>query len=348
MSHHHPRADASASGLSRPHRSDGPPSPRRASAEPTELPEAMLVPPGAPSYPAIGARGEHPMAAAAGIPSAHHAARPGGATATGPVHPATGGPEADPGLPDVAIPAQAADENPFLPVAGRVRAVRSWPLLVLALPAMVAVWSGWVGIGQMTGFGQVHPLPGIWDSLHIDTAITLPIGVEAYAAYALRAWLSASAVVSAQTRWFARASAIGSLLLGMAGQIAYHLLAQARTAQAPWGITTAVSCLPVLVLGMGAALAHLLRADSCRTNLGGQAGSTHPDQAAGKDTRADHTAIPIRPERLAQAWATATTLNAAGQRVSRRSLRGAGVRGSNAELGAVARLVTTQLASQGQ
>ena len=81
-------------------------------------------------------------------------------------------------------------------------------------------------------------------------------------------------------------SAIGSLLLGMAGQIAYHLLAQARAAHAPWGITTAVSCLPVLVLGMGAALAHLLRADSHRTNLGGQAKSTHPaDQAAGKDTK---------------------------------------------------------------
>ncbi|HUY52922.1 MAG TPA: hypothetical protein VMV92_45695 [Streptosporangiaceae bacterium] len=72
-------------------------------------------------------------------------------------------------------------------------------------------------------------------------------------------------------------------------------------------------------------------------------------QPAGKDTRADHTAIPIRPERLAQARATATTLNAAGQRVSRRSLRGAGVRGSNAELGAVARLVASQLlASQGE
>ena len=47
------------------------------------------------------------------------------------------------------------------------RTVRSWPLLILALPAAVAVWSGWVGIGQMTGFGQVHPLPGIWDSLHL-------------------------------------------------------------------------------------------------------------------------------------------------------------------------------------
>jgi hypothetical protein len=62
------------------------------------------------------------------------------------------------------------------------RAVRSWPLLVLAAPAAVAVWSGWVGIGRLTGFGLVRPLPGIWDSLRIDTAVTLPVGVEAYAA----------------------------------------------------------------------------------------------------------------------------------------------------------------------
>jgi hypothetical protein len=47
--------------------------------------------------------------------------------------------------------------------------------MLLALPAAVAVWSGWVGIGQLTGFGQVHPLPGIWGSLHIDSAVTLPV-----------------------------------------------------------------------------------------------------------------------------------------------------------------------------
>jgi hypothetical protein len=28
----------------------------------------------------------------------------------------------------------------------------------------------WVGIGQLTGFGQVYSLPGIWDSLHLGTA----------------------------------------------------------------------------------------------------------------------------------------------------------------------------------
>src|SRR5579859_94804 len=99
------------------------------------------------------------------------------------------------------------------------RPLRAWPLLVLALPAAVAVWSGWVGIGQMTGFGMVRPLPGIADSVRVDTAVTLPLGVEAYAAFALRAWLTSSTAVSVRTRRFARWSAVGSLVLGMAGQV---------------------------------------------------------------------------------------------------------------------------------
>jgi hypothetical protein len=78
----------------------------------------------------------------------------------------------------------AADQSPAVVRPGR--AVRSWPLLVLAVPAAAEVWSGWVGIAKMTGFGLVSLLPGIWPSLHLDTAITLQVGVEAYAAYALR------------------------------------------------------------------------------------------------------------------------------------------------------------------
>ena len=112
------------------------------------------------------------------------------------------------------------------------------------------------------GFGLVSPLPGIWPSLHLDTTITLPVGVEAYAAYALRAWLAREDWISDRTRRFARWSAICSFALGMAGQVAYHLLALAGAARAPWPITTLVSCLPVLVLAMGTALAHMLRADA--------------------------------------------------------------------------------------
>ncbi len=97
------------------------------------------------------------------------------------------------------------------------RTVRSWPLLVLAAPAAAEVWSGWVGIAQKTGFGLVSPLPGIWPSLHLDTTITLPVGVEAYAAYALRAWLGSGHYVSPRTRRFAKWSAICSFALGMGG-----------------------------------------------------------------------------------------------------------------------------------
>jgi hypothetical protein len=85
---------------------------------------------------------------------------------------------ADPGPRDP-VPARttgpAADRSPVS--TQLVRSVRSWPLLVLAAPAAAEVWSGWAGIAQKTGFGLVSRLPGIWPSLHLDTAITLPVGV---------------------------------------------------------------------------------------------------------------------------------------------------------------------------
>lgn len=139
-------------------------------------------------------------------------------------------------------------------------------LVLLALPAAVATWSGWVGLGEKTGFGMVTPLPGIADGFQINTAITLPIGVETYAAYALGAWLKSGGQVSDTTRTFAKWSAIGSLALGMLGQVAYHLLEISAQAKAPDSITAAVSVLPVLVLGMGAALGHLLARDAAQVS----------------------------------------------------------------------------------
>jgi hypothetical protein len=134
---------------------------------------------------------------------------------------------------------------------------RRWPLILIAAPAAVAVWSGWVGLGSKCGFGPVDLLPGI-ARFTINTAITLPVGVEAYGAYALGAWL-APVSIPARARRFARRSAIGALLLGMLGQVAYHLLAAAGRTRAPWPVVVLVSCIPVVVLGFGAALTHLMR-----------------------------------------------------------------------------------------
>lgn len=131
---------------------------------------------------------------------------------------------------------------------------RLW-LVLLAAPAFVAIWSGWVGLGGVTGFGLVHPLPGIADGFTLNTAITLPVGVETYAAYALRVWLAGTG--NERARRFAKYSAIGSLVLGALGQVAYHLMSARHITTAPWPITTAVACLPVIVLGFGAALLHL-------------------------------------------------------------------------------------------
>lgn len=146
------------------------------------------------------------------------------------------------------------------PVTPR-RRVATWPIFLLALPAFVAIWSGWVDLGRLTGFGVVHPFPGIpgAEKVELNTAITLPVGLETYAAYALYVWLSGR--VPAVARRFAKWSAIGSLVLGALGQIAYHLMIAAGVTAAPWQITTIVACLPVAVLGMGAALRHLVSAE---------------------------------------------------------------------------------------
>ncbi|WP_435090163.1 ABC transporter permease [Micromonospora aurantiaca (nom. illeg.)] len=170
----------------------------------------------------------------------------------------TPAPEITTAEPDAEATPVSRPDTPTADEPGRRPVV--WPVVLMALGAFVAVWSGWVGLGKLTGFGKVDLLPGIvepgsWAT--IDSAITLPIGVEAYAAYALYVWLSGR--VPTRARTFAKWSALASLAVGALGQVAYHLLTAYDVTAAPWWITTLVSCLPVAVLGMGAALAHLVR-----------------------------------------------------------------------------------------
>jgi hypothetical protein len=173
---------------------------------------------------------------------------------------------ADPGAPaeaeaapDAGSAADAETETGSVPDAKPRKRLVTWPVLLLMLPATVAIWSGWVGLGQLAGFGPVHPLPGIADGFVIDTSITLPIGMETYSAYALYVWLSGRAGVKAIR--FARTSALLALSIGAAGQIAYHLMSAANVPAAHPIITAAVACIPVAVLGLGAALAHLVKED---------------------------------------------------------------------------------------
>ncbi len=168
----------------------------------------------------------------------------------------------------------------------------------------------------------------------------------------------------------------------MAGQVTYHLLAQAGTARAPWPVTTIVSCLPVLVLAMGTALAHLLRADAAGHGPGtGATGPAalrslawSPDQSSGdqadpaqaRSSDSEYGPSDRRPSlrepvvdvrttvsepretapRTDQARLIARRLAAAGRPISRRALRSAGVRGSNELLSALASKLGAELANE--
>jgi len=172
------------------------------------------------------------------------------------------------------------------------RPVRRWPLWLIASPAAVAIWSGWVGLGTLCGFGVVHPLPGIWAAARLNTAITLPVGVEAYAAYALGAWLNPG--VTGAARAFARRSAIGALVLGCTGQVVWHLLSAAHAARAPWPVVILVACLPVITLAFGAALTHLLRADVARAETAPAILAAGPAPAREQDGAPPRAAAPAR------------------------------------------------------
>lgn len=143
---------------------------------------------------------------------------------------------------------------------GRVDRGQPWGLiaatLAISLSAFVAVWGGWVGLGELAGFGTVNLLPGFGGGLHVNLAITLPIGIEAYAAAAL--YVAVAGLVAGRARWFAATSAGVALLLGAFGQAAYHLLEARGVEVAPDGIVVFVSVLPVFVLGAAGVLLHLV------------------------------------------------------------------------------------------
>ncbi|WP_088319406.1 hypothetical protein [Kineosporia sp. R_H_3] len=196
----------------------------------------------------------------------------------------------------------------FAPTAGE-DGRRRWPLLLIGASAGTATWSGWVGLGELTGFGVVHPLPGIWDDLTLNTAITLPIGVEAYAVYALAVATDARPLTRLARRW-AWASAAGALLLGMGGQIAYHLLAARGVTTAPAWVVALVSSLPVLVLGAASLLWHLAAATPTDTTHAATATAAAPvpvsltvvpDTAPSTATSAPVVTASARPAVAAQA-----------------------------------------------
>lgn len=130
--------------------------------------------------------------------------------------------------------------------------------MIIGLAAAVAVWGGWVRLGELTGFGTINLLPGIGRGFTLNTAVVMPLSVEFYSAYALRVLL-ASDRLSCKATCFAKRSFATSLSLGGGAQIASHIMDAAHVTTAPWPVTTLVACVPLLVIGLATGLATLVK-----------------------------------------------------------------------------------------
>lgn len=149
-----------------------------------------------------------------------------------------------------------------------VRLPRPWPLIFIGLAAAVAIWGGWVRLGELTGFGPINLLPGVGGGFTVNTAVVLPLSVEFYSAYALRVLLASDRLCD-PTRRFARRSFLASLVVGGGAQIASHIMVAAHVASAPWPVTTVVACVPLLVIGLATGLATLVKRDATTGGAGG-------------------------------------------------------------------------------
>jgi hypothetical protein len=174
----------------------------------------------------------------------------------------------------------------------RDRLPKNWVLPVIGLPGGVAVWSGWVNLGVMCGFGDTYPLPGLAPHFKIDTTFTLPVGMEAYAVYAMGAALGSVGTTpeSRRAREFAKWSMIGALLAGMIAQVAYHLLAASHKTRAPVLVVGFVACLPVVTIALAAWLSHLKHAASkAESDLAEQQTRDQDKQAEREKSERDET-----------------------------------------------------------
>lgn len=183
--------------------------------------------------------------------------------------------------------------------SGGGRPPHPWPLVVIAAGAFVALWGGWVKLGELTGFGLVRLLPGIADSVELNTAITLPLTIEAYAGYALKVWVS-KAPLTSRTRSFAKWSVIAGLFIGWCAQGASHLMTAGGITRAPWLVTVLVAGVPVLAIGLAAGLYQLVRQDTRATTSQTTTSRTSPATGGGELVEVGGTP-PAEPPELVDA-----------------------------------------------
>lgn len=137
------------------------------------------------------------------------------------------------------------------PSVTKARRDHLWVLFVVAASVLAEVWASWVGIGSISGFPRIGPIPTDW---------VLAVAMEAYWGYALYAWLVASP--GPRSRAMAMWSCAAVFVLSLIGQVLYHeITAPAATPLGKRFVIGFVTSLPVIVLALIAVLIHLRHAD---------------------------------------------------------------------------------------
>lgn len=142
----------------------------------------------------------------------------------------------------------------------------TWLLAPISLGAFLATWGGWAKLATMTGYGNVEMLGG-QDWSRFNIGIVLPITVEPFGA--LAAAVAFNPKVRSWARVIAGVMALSTLVAaGICQAVVHGLTVQGKTA-APDYVVAVTSVLPVIVLGLGGALAML---NGVRT---GDVGTSH-------------------------------------------------------------------------
>jgi hypothetical protein len=116
-------------------------------------------------------------------------------------------------------------------------------IAVSALSAGFSSFAGLKSLAEVTGWSIMAPL--------------FALCVDAYALTAIRVWL-ASSTTSRRARVFAKWNAAGAILLSLAGNATWHLIA-AGLLPVTWHIVMAVGGVPPIILGLVSHLAVLRR-----------------------------------------------------------------------------------------
>jgi hypothetical protein len=140
----------------------------------------------------------------------------------------------------------------------------------------------------------------------------LPLTIDAYAMTAVRVWLGKS-TRNGHARAWAKANAIGAIVLSVAGNAVDHAIA-AEVLPVRWPLIVAVSAVPPIVLGLLVHMAHLRTLSPADGQEGGTPAANDRQQAPPDRSAAPPPPAPPKPRAADKPKQARRQANGSGKR----------------------------------